>query len=163
MRLSGAELEGHVAAVVELLERYGWTLGEDSEPDLRASPSGARWYDLLIALSEYPRPRPTVAVSEVWIPVADGAFERSDYRYELLDPERNVRRAWHRHDSEWFARRFDVLVHEHCEGPIREAACDHYAGFPVRDAFAGVELVMGAWVDPPDPDCDARTCLEALC
>jgi len=161
MRLSGAALEDHVADVVELLDRHGWVLAQDSDPDVKASPSGARWYDVLVALPGSPQRRATVAMREVWLPVAEDGFERSDYRYELLDPGRNIRRAWHRHDSEWFARRFDVLVHEHCENPIGEAACDHYAGFPVRDAFAGVELLVDAWLDPDPPDCDALRCLES--
>ena len=161
MRLSGSALEGHVADVVELLERYGAVLGRDADPHVKASPSGARWFDVHADLPSIERDRrATVAMREVWLPVAVDTFERSDYGYELLDPDRDLRRAYHLHDIEWFIRRYEVVVHEHCERPIGVARCAHYAGYPVRDAFAAVELLVDAWLDPAEPDCDALMCLE---
>ncbi|HET7026101.1 MAG TPA: hypothetical protein VFI28_00260 [Candidatus Limnocylindrales bacterium] len=85
-------------------------------------------------------------------------FERAEYVYELLDHERNIRRAFHPHDAEAFIRRFQVVVHEHCEHPIGSSVCDHYEGSPVRDAFAGVRLLVDAWAGET-PDCSALVCL----
>jgi hypothetical protein len=162
VRLSGTALEDYVADVAELLERYGGTLEPDADPIINASPSGARWFDLRAILPDgWTPPRSVVTVREVWRPAAADAYERSDYEYELLDHVRGFRRAFHLHDRDWFVRRFEVVVHEHCERPIGSARCNHYAGLPVRDAFAGVELLVGAWIDPLERDCDALTCLDA--
>jgi hypothetical protein len=85
-------------------------------------------------------------------------FERAAYAYELLDPERDLRRAFHLHDPEWFMARFLVLTHEHCEQPIGHARCAHLHGQPVRDAYRGIELLMAAWLD--EVDCTSLPCLE---
>ena len=162
MRLARAALEDYLADIAELLERYGAVVDPDVEPVIYASPSGARWFEVRGVLWDGPTPsRSIVELREVWQPTTDGAYERSEYEYELLDGARAYRRAFHLHDRAVFVRRFSVVVHEHCERPIGSAACDHYAGPPVRDAFAGVELLVAAWVDPADPDCEGLHCLEA--
>lgn len=162
MRLSGSALEDYVADVVELLERYGASVDEDPEPFINASPSGARWFEVRAVLPDgRTPPRSIVEVREVWQPVAGGSYQRREYEYELLNRDRDARRAFHLHDRDVFVRLFDVVVHEHCEQPIGRSSCDHYAGQPVRDAFAGVELLVGTWVDPDEPDCGALTCLDA--
>jgi hypothetical protein len=162
VRLSGSALEDHVADVVELLERYGALVDEDPQPFINASQGGARWFEVRAGLPDGRAPsRSVIGVREVWQPVAADACERREYEYELLDRDRDSRRAFHLHDRDVFARVFDVVVHEHCEQPIGTSSCDHYAGQPVRDAFAGVELLVGTWVDPDTPDCGALLCLEA--
>jgi len=162
VRLSGSALEDYVADVVELLERYGALVDEDPQPFINASPSGARWFEVRAGLPDGRAPsRTAVWIREAWQPVAADAWERREYEYELLDRDRNSRRAFHLHDRDVFARVFDVVVHEHCEQPIGMSSCDHYAGQPVRDAFAGVDLLVGTWVDPGEPDCGALTCLDA--
>ena len=161
MRLSGSALEDYLADVVELLERYGALVDEDPQPFINASPSGTRWFELRAGLPDGRVPsRSAIGVREAWQPVAADAFERREYEYELLDRDRDYRRAFHLHDRELFARFFDVVVHEHCEQPIGTSTCDHYAGQPVRDAFAGVEILIGTWVNPSELDCDALTCLD---
>jgi hypothetical protein len=99
-------------------------------------------------------------VREFWRPDAHGTFQRSEYAYELLDHDIDFRRAWHLHDQDLFIERFRVVVHEHCERPIGSASCDHYAGTPVRDAFAGVERLFATWIDPEPPDCHVLICLD---
>lgn len=161
MRLSGAALEGHVAEVADLIERYGAVVDPEMELVVFESPSGARWFQVRASLWDGRTPsRSIVELREVWRPYSDGSYERSEYVYELLDHERDVRRAFHLHDAETFVRRFQVVVHEHCERPVGSTSCDHYAGEPVRDAFSGVERLVGAWVDPEIPDCTALRCLE---
>lgn len=159
MRFSGSALEGYLAGVTDLFDRYG-AVAPVEDAFVRASPSGARWFEIRADLPGVGAPSSTVRVYEVWRPVDGNRFERSDYEYELLDRVRGFRRAFHLHDRQAFVRRFDVVVHEHCESPIGAATCDHYAGFPVRDAFAGLELLIDAWVDPERPDCDEMACLE---
>jgi len=162
VRLSGSALEDYLADVVELLERYGALVDEDPQPFINASPSGTRWFELRAGLPDGRVPsRSAIGVREAWQPVAADAFERREYEYELLDRDRDYRRAFHLHDREVFARFFDVVVHEHCEQPIGTSTCDHYAGQPVGDAFAGVEALVGTWVDPNEPNCGALTCLDA--
>jgi hypothetical protein len=58
-----------------------------------------------------------------------------------------------------FVRRFDVVVHEHCEQPIGTVECAHYEGSPVRDAFAAVVALVDAWIADP-PECSDVRCLD---
>jgi hypothetical protein len=76
----------------------------------------------------------------------------------LLDHERDFRRAHHLHDRDVFVRRFNVVVHEHCERPIGNVQCAHYEGSPIRDAFAGVVALLDAWTADP-PECADLRCL----
>ena len=59
---------------------------------------------------------------------------------------------------QWFERRYLVVVHEHCERPLGDAACDHYEGSPIRDGYAGVMVLIDAWTD--EPGCFELRCLE---
>ena len=161
MQLQRGALEDHVASVAELLERYGVVLdlGPDDALELDETPSGTLTFELRGFLPDGRQPHHAVLeVREVWRAAGD-AFERSEYEYELLDHQRGYRRAFHLHDRDAFARRFDVVVHEHCEQPVGVARCEHHAGLPVRDPFAAVELLVGVWVDPLVPDCGALQCL----
>lgn len=161
MRLSGAALEDHVADVVELLERYGAVLDPSDDPWIRAAPSGMRWFALRALLPGADVGLPsTIDVREHWRPTRADAFERAEYAYELVDHEREVRRAFHLHDAEWFIDRHQVVVHEHCERPVGVAPCRHVEGRPLRDAFAGVVRLIEAWSDPELPDCTALPRLE---
>lgn len=137
-------------------------LDPDIDLSVRRSSAGRRWFEIRGLLpGDTRRPPAVVAIREVWRDVAVDVAERMAYEYELQDQDRDVRRAWHLHDRQFFADRFQVLVHEHCERPIGVIRCKHYAGYPVRDAFAAVELVVRTWVDPESPDCDALTCLDS--
>jgi hypothetical protein len=161
VRLPIEALVDYVASVGEQMERFGVDMDPPGEPIRARSGSRGVSYQLAGALPHAPGdPSATLTVTEAWRRVDDRLFERTEYAYELLDRLRRFRRAWHRHHQEWFADRFQVIVHEHCEHPIGEAACEHYTGFPVRDAFAGVELLLDAWMDPQPPDCGSLRCLE---
>lgn len=58
-----------------------------------------------------------------------------------------------------FARRFLVLVHEHCERPLGITDCDHYAGSPVKDSFEGGRKLIEACMARPI-DWATLNCLE---
>jgi PAS domain-containing protein len=163
VELDPAALEDYLADVAQLLERYGVVLdvAPDADIVLDETPTGALAFELRGFLPHGREPpRSVLGVRELWRPVSEGTYQRSEYEYELLDHDRGYRRAFHLHDRDLFVRRFQVVVHEHCEQPIGSPACGHYAGPPVRDAFAGVELLVGTWVDPDDPDCGALACLD---
>jgi hypothetical protein len=160
VRLQGPALEDYVARVAELMERLGAVLDPGEDLWVRESPDGARWFELLADLGGGASPDATIVVRERWRAARAGALERSEYEYALLDRERDVCRAFHLHDAEWFIDRHQVVAHEHCEHPIGVAPCPHLEGSPVRDAFAGVMRLIGVWTDPGVPDCRALPCLE---
>jgi hypothetical protein len=164
VQLTGDELESYLASTALLLERYGVVLDleEDEALALEESHTGRLSFSVRGFLPDGRQPpQAIVQVREIWrLTTANGPYERTDYAYELLDHERNDRRAFHLHDPDVFVRRHDVVVHEHCERPIGSAPCAHVSGFPVRDAFAGVERLIDVWLEPRLPDCDGLPCLE---
>lgn len=163
MRLSSQGLEDYLAAVAAMLERYGVVLdlGPGDALELDESPSGALSFAIRGFLPDGRQPpRSLLTVRERWRPLDAATVERDEYEYELLDLERNFRRAWHLHDADAFVRRFQVVVHEHCEHPMGTAPCAHAEGSPVRDGFQGVDLLLLAWTDPTVPDCVALRCLD---
>ncbi len=162
MRLSGSALEDYLADIAELLERYGAVLDfADEELVVERSPADYRSFELRSFLPDGRRPpRSVLGLREIWRPVGADEYERWEYGYELLDHVRDYRRALHLHDCDVFIRRFDVVVHEHCERPIGTIPCDHYAGQPIRDSYQAVEHLVATWVDPAGPDCEALPCLD---
>jgi hypothetical protein len=163
VRLSAGALDDYLAHTALLLERYGalLELGPDEGVGLAESPNGSLSFELRGVLPDNRRPPATVEIRETWRTLPGGSdYERFEYVYELLDHERDLRRAFHLHDADVFVRRFQVVVHEHCEHPIGTAPCAHLFGVPVRDAFAGFELLVDAWIDPVDPDCDHMQCID---
>lgn len=160
MRLTDAGLDDYLVGIANLLERYGIAL-EDAGQDLEieSASTGARTFDLRGYLPDGRLPpRAIVELRETWVPDGSGALERVEYAYELLDHERDFRQAHHLHDRDVFVRHFSVVVHEHCERPIGNVECAHYEGWPIRDAFAGVVALVGAWAADP-PDCSDLRCL----
>ena len=103
--------------------------------------------------------RKQIAVREELASTGDHAYETTAYAFELVDSVSDVRRSFHLHDPDWFARRFQVVVHEHCEHPIGRADCAHFEGHPVRDAFRGVMLLVEAWMGGAT-DCRGLRCLD---
>jgi hypothetical protein len=164
MRLDERQLDAYLAGVAALLERYGVVLrlpGEGEDLELLEDDDGVLTFELwgdLPAGAE--RARATVIIREAFSPAGDGTCVRSRYEYELLDLVRDYRRAFHLHFPEWFEAAYLVVVHEHCERPVGHAACDHYEGPPIRDAYAGVEALMRTWTADP-PDCSALRCLDS--
>ena len=161
MRGTYEEIAEYVSGVAALLERFGATLrlpfGTDLE--LLEDPSGQLSFELLGDLPDGADPaRSEVALREAFHPVGVGLYERTLYEYELVDRERDYRRALHLHFPEWFHRRFLVVVHEHCERPVGHTECEHYEGSPIKDAYAGVVALMGIWTGPT-PVCSELRCL----
>ncbi len=162
MQLTDDGLDEHVAAVAGLLERYGVSLEVNAlGVVVEETPLGNAAFELRGFLPDGRQPPASVVeIREVWSRSSVGQLQRSEYEYELLDRERDHRRALHLHDRAVFVRRYQVVVHEHCESPIGSAACAHTEGSPVRDAFDGVERLMAIWVGPEVPDCTALRCLD---
>lgn len=161
MRLAAAAVDDYVSRLVELLERCGVVLSNPApgEPaEVLEADDGSLSFELIGSLPDGPVPGlSTLEVRERFRTVAGEMFERDGYEYELIDRARDLRRAFHYHDSEWFERHYLIVVHEHCERPIGDTACDHYHGSPIRDAYAGVMALLEAWTSPPS--CSGLRCL----
>jgi hypothetical protein len=163
VRQTARELDVYVAELADQAERYGIALEPEAGDAvvIEIQPDLARRFSIV---GFVPAGRHLVGarleVSERWAPRGQ-AFERSAYRYELLDFETGYRRAFHRHDDDYFQDRFGVVVHEHCEAPIGESPCEHLFGSPVRDGRQAFALLMEIWSGDP-PNCAALPCLEAL-
>jgi hypothetical protein len=162
-QLAYGELDEYASRVVELLERYGISLsrpapGESIE--VLEADDGSLSLEVRGSLPDgRVAPLSEVVLRERFEPFGPDRLERTGYEYELIDHEREARRAFHLHDAEWFERRFLVVVHEHCEHPIGHRTCAHYQGSPIRDGYAAVETLLDVWTGPL-PDCDALSCLE---
>ena len=156
------ECEDYLVKVTELMERYGIVLtkpapGEDLV--LVEDDQGALSFELIGHLPDMVTGRRAgVEVREELAPLGDGTYRTSGYEYELIDPVGDYRRAFHLHDHETFARRFLVVVHEHCERPLGRVDCEHYAGLPFKDSYAGVTKLLDAWTGGPI-DCGTLICL----
>lgn len=164
MRFASDRFDSHVASIAQQAERYGIVLDlpDDGPVTVEVERTGDRRFDLVGFLPDGRQPAlSTIRLTERWRRVAPDLFERHEYAYELLDHERDLRRAFHRHDDAAFVRTFGVVVHEHCESPIGQSACGHHHGRPVKDGFQAVELLMRVWIDE-QPDCADLPCLEAL-
>lgn len=165
MRLTRARLNGYLAG----LAKKTWTIGADlrsGEPALARDPrQGLIELALTAVLPSAGVLRPAeLTIRERWALAGDTGdrWERVGYLYELDDHEMNRRRAYHWQDPEVFIRHFQVVVHEHCEEAMGMAACRHYAGFPVENGYAGIDLLLAAWTVAPGGSlgCDRLVCLE---
>ena len=161
--VAAVELEDHVSRVVALLERYGATITKPAaEEDLEIleADDGSLSFEVTGSLPDgrHP-PLSTIEIRERFVPAAGDRLERADYEYELIDHERDLRRAFHLHDAGWFEHRYLVVVHEHCEQPVGHIPCRHYQGTPVRDGLAAVEVLLNVWTGPV-PNCDSLPCLD---
>jgi hypothetical protein len=163
VELSSPEVDDYASRVVELLERYGVVLTKPATGErieILEADDGSLSFELIGSLPDGRQlALSTLEMREWFGPIADDRFERGGYEYELLDHERDFRRAFHLHDPAWFEHTYLVLVHEHCERPVKHAACAHYQGSPVRDGYAGVVALFDAWTDEP-PVCSELRCLE---
>ena len=159
MRGTARSVEDYLLEVADLVERLGITIRGDPDIPLLEDRNGGLSFEFVGDLPDGQDP----AQSEIIIREAferDGrdSYVRARYEHELIDRERGFRRAFHLHHSDWFERRFLVVVHEHCERPIGAVDCEHYEGTPVRDAFAGVLALVDAWTGDP-LDCSTLRCL----
>jgi hypothetical protein len=162
MRLAGPAIDDYVAGIADLLERYGVVLTTPATGrplEILEADDGSVSFELIGSLPDGRTPAlSTVIVRERFQAMDLGMFERDGYGYELVDRERDHRRAFHLHDADWFERRYLVVVHEHCEHPIGDPACANYQGVPLRDGYAGVLALIDAWTS--EPDCPELRCLD---
>jgi hypothetical protein len=158
----GQDVEDYLVRVAGLLERYGVTLqspGGDHRLRLLEDDSGNLSFELVGDLpGDTSSTWTQVVVREQFLLHSVDRYARALYEYEIVDHQRDYRRAFHLHSPDWFERRFLVLVHEHCERPIGSVRCEHYEGSPIRDAYAGVTALMDTWTGPA-PDCSRLRCL----
>jgi hypothetical protein len=162
MRIRPSEVDAYPDVVVELLERYGVALiqpGIGERAEVVEDDAGRLSFELIGELPSTSGVTARVELREQLSPRHDGLYETSRYEYELVDPEGEQRRAFHMHDPDWFARELYVLVHEHCERPLGHVECDHYAGAPVKDSYAGVVRLIAAWT-AGQIDCSSLDCLD---
>jgi hypothetical protein len=102
-----------------------------------------------------------VDLTERWVrPFRDQPWRLVEYAYELLDHERDVRFALHLHDQDWYVDNLRVVVHEHCDSPIGNVRCRHYAGDPIAGGHEAVDRLLEVWTRDAPLDCAALTCLE---
>jgi hypothetical protein len=159
MRGTAASIEQYLSDVIDLLERLGIALRDPDDVALLEDRDGGLSFEVSGRLPDgRDAARAEIIIREGFDP-DDDEYVRARYEYELLDRERDFRRAFHLHSPDWFERHFLVVVHEHCERPIGLVRCKHYEGPPVRDAFAGVFGLLDAWTADP-PDCGGLRCLE---
>jgi hypothetical protein len=157
------ELDDYVSRVVELLERYGVVItkpGADEDLEILEADDGSLSFEVRGSLPDGRQPPlSTIEIRERFVQASGNRLARAEYEYELIDHERDLRRAFHLHDAHWFAHRYLVVVHEHCEQPVGHIPCRHYQGTPVRDGFAAVEVLLDVWTGPVS-DCDSLPCLD---
>ena len=163
MRGTHDAIADYLSSAATLLERYGVTLRSSSgseELELLEDADGRLSFELLGDLPDGLDPaRSGIAVREGFEPLGKDRYARDRYEYELVDRERDYRRAFHLHFPDWFRHRYLVVVHEHCERPIGHVRCEHYAGSPVKDAFGGITALIDVWTGSA-PDCSAIKCLQ---
>jgi hypothetical protein len=165
MRGTSESIAEYLSDIATLLERYGVSLRFATRSDdleLLEDQSGNLSFELLGSLPDDATPaRSEIAIREAFEPIGPDRNERTEYEYELVDRERDYRRAFHLRFPDWFRARYLVLVHEHCERPIGRIACDHYEGSPLKDGFAGILALVDVWTAEP-PACAELRCLERV-
>ena len=149
-------LRRYVGGLTVYLRNYGASL---PEPTLDRYVSDDVGFELEALLPGSDRPRPaTIRAGEIWERSADG-FVRAEYLYELIDYPLDRRRAFHSHDTAVFARRFGVLVHEHCEEVLGRPTCDHYHGIPIANGYEALDRLLLTWAWPGPLDCASLRCI----
>ncbi|HLA16468.1 MAG TPA: hypothetical protein VJZ72_06155 [Candidatus Limnocylindrales bacterium] len=169
MRATRTRLEAYLFALVTDLERLGAALSAPAA--LQHDGRGRVAFDLRATLASTLEDRPAdLRLTEVWVPAATSrgargrrteVLERVTYGYELIDRARDRRRAFHRHDVDYFRGLAEVEVHEHCEEPLGDPGCRHFFGRPVRDGYEAIRLLLAAWSEPGRLGCDLLECIDA--
>ena len=115
MRLPAADILEYAADLVALLERSGVEVVGPGMPDpieVDRTASGAIALAIAGQLPGWGDTRPaSLLVRETFAPAGVNALERTSYAFELIDHGRSLRRAFHQHDTAWFARNHLVVVH----------------------------------------------------
>ncbi len=157
------ELLAYLADLVEELERYAVTLAPPDEGDeitLGQDPDGSLVIDLAGRLPTSRRSSDVdLELFERWQLTGPDQWACVEYKHELRHHEIGYRRAFHRHDEDYFVRMHGVATHEHCEATMGVEVCGHYYGQPLADAFDGFRRLYGTWLTDQKPDCLALICL----
>jgi hypothetical protein len=104
--------------------------------------------------------RPALAVlREVWMPVGERVWRRSEYAYDLIDHPADRRRAWHMHAVDQARSVLGAAAHEHCEERLGRPACEHYRGYELSNIHVGIALIDAAWTEPGPLGCETLVCL----
>jgi hypothetical protein len=149
-------LRRYLGGLTVYLRNYGASL---PEPALDRYLQGGVGFEFEALLPGSDRPRPaTVHAGEIWEPVDEG-YVRAEYVYELIDYPLDRRRALHSHDTDIFARRFGVLVHEHCEEVLGQPTCGHYHGIPVENGYEALDRLLVTWARPEPLGCTSLRCI----
>lgn len=156
MSASLDQLRHYLGGLTAYLRNVGATV---PEPMLDRYDSGEVGFELVASLPGPASPRPAeVKLGEIWSPSGD-RFDRTEYLYDLVEYPRLRRRAFHSHDTEEFAHRFGVLVHEHCEETLGRPVCDHYFGLPVATGYEALERLLAIWGQPDPLGCSRLRCI----
>ena len=157
------DLLTYSADLVDELERYAVTLAPPADRDdveIGEEDDGTL---VILLQGRLPMPRESdevhLVLHERWWPVGGGLFTCAEYEHELRHRELDYRRAFHRHDEEYFVRMYGVATHEHCESTMGVRVCGHYFGEPVTDAFDAFRRLYKVWLTDEKPDCRALRCL----
>ena len=157
------ELLAYLADLVEGLERYAVGLLPPDDRDaitLGQDLDGSLVIDLEGRLPMSRRSRDVeLDLFERWQLTGRDQWACVEYKYELRHHEIGYRRAFHRHDQDYFVRMYGVATHEHCEATMGVEVCGHYFGQPVADAFDGFRRLYATWLTDQRPDCRALTCV----
>lgn len=158
MTTSLDQLRRYLGGLTVYLRNFGAIV---PEPTLDRYPTGEVGFELAADLPGSDRPRPArVRVGEIWGPRGDG-YDRVEYLYDLIDYPMDRRRAFHSHDTAVFARRFGVLVHEHCEEGLGRPTCRHYHGVPVANGYEALERLLSTWGQEGSLGCADLRCVSA--
>lgn len=153
----------YLADLVEELERYAVTLLPPDDRDeitLERELEGNLVIDLAGRLPTPRRSRDVdLELFERWQLTGRDEWACIEYTYELRHHELRYRRAFHRHDEDYFVRMFGVATHEHCEATMGVETCGHYYGRPVANAFDAFRRLYDTWLTDQRPDCSALSCL----
>lgn len=151
------QLRRYLGALTVYLRNIGATV---PEPTLDRYESGEVGFEFAAVLPGSDQPQPAIVrVGEIWEPSGDG-YERAEYLYDLIEHPLDRRRGFHSHDTAVFARRFSVLVHEHCEEALGRPACDHYHGTPIANGYEALGRLLSTWGQPELLGCRALRCIR---
>ncbi len=131
------------------------------EPSLDLYPDGDVGFAIRGALPGSGVPKPAeIGLTEIWARQGEH-YERISYAYELIDHERDRRRAFHMHDRAAFLK-LGVVVHEHCEEQLGHAECRHFFGLPVATGHDGLERLLIAWTEAGPLGCADLRCMDPV-
>lgn len=151
------ELRGHLGTLAAILWNYGATF---AVPTLDRYDSGEVGFSFSADLPGSATPKPAVIkMAEIWAPERPDDFSRREYAYDFIDYPLDRRRAFHGHDPDYFAREFQVLVHEHCEEHLGSPACNHYYGLPMS-GFEAIRRFASIWGQPTQLGCARLHCIS---